>query len=408
MAVSLIQTPSTTKATPAYNENWFIAESDQTGQPNFKFTVNIDDSISGSTWTEQIEPVYGTNRIYFDAAAYAEKYMVNFFEGNTYGWQMCVDAYRPIRVQIGETYGTPATFYPPPASGSVTYNVWNAGLDTQTFAYYNADNYVFNQLTSNYVFLTSVDSTYKVFNDRSHYLYFLGTVGNITDLASISITTYDSNGGFIATSTIDRPSYSTGLIQHQYQCIDIGVKGLTNIPLGLVTGAYPIITPSVAYYQLSIPASPRPLKLGTFTIECSPKYTVYSLHYLNQKGGYDTLHCNKVSEKTSTKTATTFKQNPWNEVSNVMTYNPSMMLEKTQGITVTDSLKLNSDWLTQEEFDRHRDLFASTDIRLDLGSSTPNIAVKITNGNYIQKNNDRLRMLSFDLSYTFNNHRQRG
>jgi hypothetical protein len=405
MAVTLIQTPSTTKATPAYNENWFIAESDQTGQPNFKFTVSIIDVNTGTTWTEQIEPVYGTNRIYFDAGAYAEKYMVNFFEGNTYGWQMCTDAYRPIDVKIGETYGTPPTYY---SGSNTTHFVWNAGLDTQTFAYYNADNYVFNELIPNYVFLTSVDSTYKVFDDRSNYLYFLGTVGNITDLPYITITTYDANGGFIGTSTIDRPSYSTGNYSDQYQCIDIGVKGLTNIPSGLVSGAYPIITSSVASYQLSIPASPRPLKLGTFTITCNPRYTVYTLHYLNQKGGYDTLHCNKVSEKTSTKTATTFKRNTWNEVSNVMTYNPSMMLEKTQGITVTDSLKLNSDWLTQEEFDRHRDLFASTDIRLDLGSSTPNIAVKITNGNYIQKNSDRLRMLSFDLSYTFNNHRQRG
>lgn len=407
MAVTLIQTPSTTKVTPAYNENWFIAESDETAQPNFKFTVYIVDNIASVSWTEQIEPIYGTNRIHFDAGAYVEKYMVNYFNGNTYGWQNCVDAYREIRVSIGETYGTPATYYPPPSSGIVTYNVWNGGLDTQTFAYYNADDYLYNQSTSNFKLLTTVGGL-KVYEDRSNYLYFLGTVGNTADLPSISIATYNANGGFIGTSTIARPSYTTGLIGDQYQCIDIGVKGLTSIASGLVTGVYPIITSSVASYEIQIPASPRPIKFGLNTITCNPKYTVYSLHYLNQKGGYDTLHCTKVSEKTSTKSATTFKQNPWNEVSNVMTYNPSMMLEKTQGITITDSLKLNSDWLTQEEFDRHRDLFASTDIRLDLGSSTPNIAVKITNGNYIQKNNDRLRMLSFDLSYTFNNHRQRG
>ena len=404
MAVTLIQTPSTTKVTPAYNENWFIAESDETGQPNFKFTVNIDDSISGSTWTEQIEPVYGTNRIYFDAGAYAEKYMVNFFNGNTYGWQKCVDAYRPIRVQIGETYGTPATFYPPPTSGTITYNVWNGGLDTQTFAYYNADDYLYNQTTSNYKYLTAIGDL-NVYEDRSNYVYFLGTVGNTTDLPQLRIRTFDANGNIIGNSAINRPSSTTGLIADQYQCIDIGVKGLTSIASGLVTGAYPIITSSVASYTVREFVNTGLIRCF---IKCNPKYTVYSLHYLNQKGGYDTLHCTKVSEKTSTKSATTFKQNPWNEVSNVMTYNPSMMLEKTQGITITDSLKLNSDWLTQEEFDRHRDLFASTDIRLDLGSSTPNIAVKITNGNYIQKNNDRLRMLSFDLSYTFNNHRQRG
>ena len=407
MAVTLIQTPSTTKITPAYNENWFIAESDETAQPNFKFRVDILDMISGSTWTEQIEPIYGTNRIHFDAGAYAEKYMVNYFNGNTYGWQNCVDAYRPMRIDIGETYGTTPTYYPP--SGSTLYHVWNAGLDTQTYAYYDANNYLYDATTANYKFLTKTGN-FKVFDDRSNYLYFIGTIGNTTDLPSLLINTYDASGTLIGTSYIDRPNYTTGLYDDQYQCIDIGVKGLTNIPSGLVTGTYPIITSSVASYEIRTYYSviDQDSFVSMNYITCNPKYTVYTLHYLNQKGGYDTLHCTKVSEKTSTKTVTTFKQNPWNEVSNVMTYNQSMMLEKTQGVTLTDSLKLNSDWLTQEEFDLHRDLFASTDIRLDLGSSTPNISVKITNGNYIQKNNDKLRMLSFDLSYTFNNHRQRG
>lgn len=401
MAVALIQTPSTTKVTPAYNENWFIASSTQSAQPNFKFTVKITDVATSTQWTEQIEPVYGTNKIYFDAGAYAEKYMVNFFDDNSYGWQKCVNAYRQITVNIGETYGSTPTY----ASGTdLTYNVWNGGLDTQTFAYYNADDYLYNQTTSNYKYLTAVGDL-NVYEDRSNYVYFLGTVGNTTDLPQLRIRTFDANGNIIGNSTIARPNATTGLIGDQYQCIDIGVKGLTSIASGLVTGAYPIITSSVASYTVRELVNTGLIRCF---IKCNPKYTVYSLHYLNQKGGYDTLHCTKVSEKTSTKSATTFKQNPWNEVSNVMTYNPSMMLEKTQGITITDSLKLNSDWLTQEEFDRHRDLFASTDIRLDLGSSTPNIAVKITNGNYIQKNNDRLRMLSFDLSYTFNNHRQRG
>ena len=401
MAVSLLQTPSTTKVTPAYNENWFIASSTQTAQPNFKFTVKITDVATSTQWTEQIEPVFGTNKIYFDAGAYAEKYMVNFFDDNSYGWQKCVDAYRKITVNIGETYGSTPTY----ASGTnLTYNVWNAGLDTQTFAYYNADNYLYNQTTSNYKYLTAIGDL-NVYEDRSNYVYFLGTVGNTTDLPQLRIRTFDVNGNIIGNSTITRPSATTGLIADQYQCIDIGVKGLTSIASGLVTGAYPIITSSVASYTVREFVNTGLIRCF---IKCNPRYTVYTLHYLNQKGGYDTLHCTKVSEKTSTKSATTFKQNPWNDVSNVMTYNPSMMLEKTQGITITDSLKLNSDWLTQEEFDRHRDLFASTDIRLDLGSSTPNIAVKINNGNYIQKNSDRLRMLSFDLSYTFNNHRQRG
>ena len=405
MAVSLLQNPSTTKVTPAYNENWFIASSNQTAQPNFKFTVKVTDVTTSTQWTEQVEPVYGTNKIYFDAAAYAEKYMVNFFSGNTYGWQKCVNSYRKITVNIGETYGSTPTY----ASGTdLTYNVWNAGLDTQTFAYYNADDYLYNQTTSNYKYLTAIGDL-NVYNDRSNYVYFLGTVGNTTDLPQLRIRTFDVDGNILSNSSIARPSATTGLIADQYQCIDIGVKGLTNIASGLVTGTYPILPVGTASYTVREFTNTGLIRCF---IKCEPRYTVYTLHYLNQKGGYDTLHCSKVSEKTSTKSATTFKQNPWNEVftfpTSVMVYNPSMMLEKTQGITVTDSLKLNSDWLTQTEFDRHRDLFASTDIRLDLGSSTPNIAVKITNGNYIQKNNENRRMLSFDLSYTFNNHRQRG
>jgi len=53
-------------------------------------------------------------------------------------------------------------------------------------------------------------------------------------------------------------------------------------------------------------------------------------------------------------------------------------------------------------------LFSSPDVKLDLGSAQGYASVKVTNGTYVSKNNDKLRNLTFDLLFTHNNQRQKG
>lgn len=91
-----------------------------------------------------------------------------------------------------------------------------------------------------------------------------------------------------------------------------------------------------------------------------------------------------------------------------MTLDPALMTEKIQGVTIQDNLILNSDWLTDAEFVLHKDLFTSTDVRLDVGSTTTYKGVKVTQTGYTTKVNKKMRNYVIELSYTHTNHRQRG
>jgi hypothetical protein len=403
MAITIQSSP--TSPTPAYNENWVVATSSQTAQPNFYYTIILTDVTGSHVYdTENIKPD-PNNKLKLDLQSWVQLLMRNYIPVNLYGWKKCADATRKFRFNIGETYDVlgVATYF---AGSNTDYITWNARVDEQFMAPYSANYFTYDSSIPNIKYLTTLPN--KTYIDRSQYLYVL-CQANVNELTEIAITTYDAAGNILGYYFINRPDSSTGLYSDNYQCIDVGYKGLLGITAPFVTafiGTYPIITPSVASYNVYNPSAAESIQ--TITIECNPKYEVYSLHYLNSKGGYQTLHCNLAATLSSTKTTTSFKKSGWSLVSNVMTLDPALNGEKTQSVTIQDKLQLNSDWLTDAEFALHKDLFASTDVRLDIGSTTTYKGVKVTQTGYTTKNTDRLRNYQIDLDYTHQNHRQRG
>jgi hypothetical protein len=91
-----------------------------------------------------------------------------------------------------------------------------------------------------------------------------------------------------------------------------------------------------------------------------------------------------------------------------MTLDYSVAVEQPTIVNVQNGLKLNSDWVTKAELIKYKDLFSSPDVKLDLGTAQGYASVKVTNGTYVSKNNDKLKNLTFDLLFTHNNQRQKG
>lgn len=399
MAVTVQSQPAIYQ--PSYNNQWFVATSTQIAQPNFKYRVIVTDLLTGLSYTED----YTQNpagELELDTAEFSKLNMANYLPVNLFGWNKCTDASRKIRVNIGEYYGTTPVYY---AGANIDYIVWNGSLELFDLSTYLVTDYVYDLggSTYPYPFLTTPPS--KTYEDRSAYLYALVQEGATTFLGTILVTTYNSVGTILGTYQINRPDYNTGLYTDQYQCIDVGYKGMLGISSGLVTvitGVYPIITSSVAYYTIQDGS-----QTFTINIDCSP-YDVYTLHYLNRKGGYNTLHCDLIHDLNSTKTSTSFKKSPWSRVGYVKTLDPSGAVEKTLSVQVQDGLRLRSNFITQAEIDLHKDLFASPDVRLDLGSTVAYKSVKITNGTYTQENFDLCRNLEFDLLFSHTNSRQKG
>jgi hypothetical protein len=345
------------------------------------------------------------NRLVMDLQAYVQLLMVNYIPVNLYGWQKCTNATRKFRFNVGETYdvlGTPTYF----AGIDKDYITWNAGVDKQYIAPYSPNYFCYDSSIPNLVYLTLLPS--KTYKDRSQYLYVL-CQENIGELNKIDIFTYDAAGSLLGNYSINRPDAGTGLFSDNYVAIDVGYKGLLGITAPFVTvnsGTYPIITSNVASYVIKNGDTNDVIK--TITIECNPKFEVYTLHYLKANGSYETLHCNLAATLSSSKTTTSFKKSGWSLISNVMTLDPALNSEKIQSVTIQDKLQLNSDWLTDAEFALHKDLFTSTDVRLDIGNTTTYKGVKVTQTSYTTKNTDRLRNYQIDLDYTHQNFRQRG
>ena len=385
---------------PCYNNQWFVASSTNTGQPNFKYYIVVTDFITGYSVTEKFLP-NPSGKLQFDASKFSELLMTNYIPVNVYGFQQN-SSIRKIRVNIGEIYGStlPGTI----TSGTnIDYIVWNGSLELLKFSQYNSKNYTWDLSTNpnlNYPVLLSDLADDYTFNNRSNYLYWMMLEGQ-TDLPKIYVRTYDATGTVLNTFTITN-SVSTGSYETNMVCIDVGKKGIDGINSSWLT--------SVEYYDImaEINSNLAPFKVKRYTIKCSPRFDVYTLHYLSTTGAYETLHCSKVSELNSTKTSTTFKRSPWTNVSNVMTLDYSVAVEQPTIVNVQNGLKLNSDWVTKAELLKYKDLFSSPDVKLDLGTAQGYASVKVTNGTYVSKNNDKLKNLTFDLLFTHNNQRQKG
>ena len=149
MAVTLRSQPQA--YTPVYNPQWFVATSNQTAQPNFRYTVVLTDVISSGTVTKDVDPdPSGYFRL--DVGSFAEQYMTQLCPSGLYGFRVNTGGVRQIRVNIGETYGTTPTYY---AGSNVTYYAWNASLPFLEFQSYSYTNYVYDRASSRLRYLTS-------------------------------------------------------------------------------------------------------------------------------------------------------------------------------------------------------------------------------------------------------------
>ena len=404
MAITILSKPTDALYygyVPCYNNQWFVASSSQTASANFKYYIVVTDLLSGYSVTEKFLP-NPSGKLQFDASKFSELLMTNYIPVNQYGFQQNTSI-RKIRVNIGEIYGStlPGTIY---TGTNIDYIVWNGSLEMLTFSQYNSKNYTWDLSTTpnlNYPVLLSDLADDYTFNNRSNYLYWMVLEGQ-TDLPKIYLRTYNAAGSVLNTYTITNGYNSTGAYQTNMVCIDVGKKGIDGINASYLVG--------VEYYDIMAEVSSElsPFKIKRYTIKCSPRFDVYTLHYLSTTGAYETLHCSKVSELNSTKTSTTFKRSPWTNVSNVMTLDYSVAVEQPTIVNVQNGLKLNSDWVTKAELIKYKDLFSSPDVKLDLGTAQGYASVKVTNGTYLSKNNDKLKNLTFDLLFTHNNQRQKG
>lgn len=428
--ITVLQMPQA--YTPAYNPQWFKATSSNTGQPNFIYTVVLTDSISGESVTKNIDPDPNGYCV-FDAGSFAEQYLTQVNPSGLYGWQINTGALRNISVNIGETYGSPPIYY---AGSNNDYIVWNGSLDFLQFQNFNYLNHVYtysnniqlitNNHNPNYTWNPSPSPEYysndeTVTADRSSYLYFISTLYNAPE--KISVVGFDNNGNLLGSTVIGNFSVSgTSNYYDLYQFIDLGYDGLNNMPGGqIMSGTYPIPVSTYDYWIVFdesswLPANPNPFgapyvyPLKRYNKVCTPRYDVYTIHYLCPEGSFETQPCIKLSLKKSEVTKGYYSKIPY-EYSGTgpISYTYGVSVDNVLSSTIKDRIVVNTDWLTETEITQLKDAISAPIIYVDKGDTGGYVAMKMITNTYDEKKkfNEQMLSASFELEYTHVNIRQR-
>jgi hypothetical protein len=414
MAITINQFPS--DYTPAFNPQWIEATSTQIASSGFMYRVVCTDLITSTSQTYNILQRPTTGELVFPAHVFSENFISHYVPNNEYGWQKCTNASRKIRINVGEYYG--GVYYP---GTNRDYIIWNGVLRALDWTSYSSANFVYNSDNSNVVYLSSLSPSagYELqsavtYSDKSHFLYTLGQTAG--DAQSLTIKTYDVSGTLLGTSYIANPYEASYTYTDKYLCIDVGYKGLSQIPSLLVTGTYPIITASVSYYTiedvslLGSPSAATQTPLIRLDIECEPTFTVYTLHYLAKSGNFETLHFNKMSELKERAEKNTYRVNPNTLASNTYSYSKFSQWEKTISSTGTESLMLNTDWMSEAQVAGHREIITSPLVYIDYGSTTGLVPCKVlTSDILVNKNyNNKLFGMTLEVEPTYKNNYQRG
>lgn len=430
MAITTAQYPST--YSPAYSPQWFRSSSNQIAQPNFSYRVVITDLLSGVSAYEYPPARPDNNELWINVQGYVEPFMKQIIPQGNFGWTKNEHAFRKIKVNIGERYEVASVLTEFPGS-DYDYYVWNGVLNFRQYPTYSENNYMYdNTVTANYlsndkgigyIYQSSASGFYinerKTYKDRSSYLYVANKYGynSGTDIEKITIYGYNGNT-LISTTEVTNPLYNTNDYTKYYSFIDVGYRGLANMPVGQCSGTYPIPVANMTHYEIydtssNLPTSTPPAAeyiypIVKYKIDCESKFDVITVHYLAKLGQFETFNFSKVSERNSSSQKTSYGKYPFDLYSGVITYPEYEGIDKVLSVEERQTIKVTSDWLTESQVRSLKELFTSPLVYIDLGDSWT--SVKMVNNSYVEKRkyNNKLISVQFELENNFTNSSQRG
>lgn len=380
MSVTISGTPQS--ITPAYNENMFVATSTQVAQPNFRFRCELQDSTLTTFATVEVFPDANNNML-FDAHRIVENYVTsNPTLTAMTELTMCSASYKYYRLKVTERYGATLSNH---ASG-VTSGIYafNASMRWRDFVSYNLTNY-FIKSGNTVNFLTNCPDNQNIYANENAYLHFGVAENTLAKYARIR--TYNSADTLL----------QTVLITNNYWNISLNDAGrFMKMPTGwnlnsiatLASGSQPIITASVASWVIDIVQSDGTTALTetkTFTAqtECTP-HNSYRVHFLNVLGGFDSFtfnrgHTNKekIEKKTFEPVYGSISGGAWS-------YSVTEQRKKDFYIESEETLKLQSDWITEAQSLWLRELVESPEIYYE--DSGVLYSAHIKNADYSVKN----------------------
>lgn len=405
MAITLIQTPAT--HTPCFNDQWFTATSNQTAQPNFQFYVTVTVHYhDGTSYTTAVEPeainTPPDGILRFNARSYAENYIKNFIQ-YTSGWSTCTNGVLKMVVNVGERYGagTPVVY----SGANTTYYTWNAGLSFVEESGYSAATYVAS-VGSTFPILNRYPET-RCSNYSKNFLYILADGDNVIQKARVHS---DDGVGGLAFFDIANPVVASGNWYDRYLRLNVSPYSLA------ILGTTNWVAAEGTTYRIDLYDTGGTIRKSvsfTYTTICT-KFFRYGMYYLNSYGAFDHCLFEMISEESYTAEKTKVRHTPYYDPtgSGAMSYSASQATSFTYSTAYNKTLKLRTDYITEDQSETLKDLIYSPVAYLDEIEGTYTLFYPVNNADtkYVRNRyfNNKLVTLEANVDLAHTNYKQKG
>ena len=398
MAITILANPKT--FAPVYNKMEYLISSTNVAEPNFAYLVDIYINGSGTKTVRLRIPLrpsdsYGK----VDIHRVLESALTSNVGSPTgvAGTYNASDSSLSYIVEFGEEYGTTVVQYPNEET-DISRKAFNASLEKRPFINWDVTEYELDGITKK--FLTNMPDNNKVSIDSHGWLYYLDDPA----ITFINVNVFDLNGSPLAGAKIDVTASSSDI-----QFVPSSPASLNNIDVAnLLVGAQPIIDSTVGSYEIQARGVGSYSETRTFVIEESCKYNTNTLIFQNNLGAFDSFTFYLGDMSTTAIERKDMKVNVDTVVNNDIVYSMNEREKVTYYTKKSETIKLMSDWISEEESNWLLELMSSPEIYLQEGNELTAVA-KIKATNYTKKKvvRDKLFKIDVELELGYDDYRQR-
>lgn len=400
MAISAIQTPD--NLSPIGNPLDIVVDSTNKGNTDFRYILTIS---TGGSIVARLKAVpigvdgYGVfdvSQVLGDQVTY--KWQP--FSGRVY--TNATESYTEFQFDVGEEYkdgsGNWVTTLNVTTLDPKTFT--NMSLPHQEWVTYNSNR--FTQLPSD--FLTDSPSVVDVWEDEN---YFLNRLTNTTSFQQLLITTVDFNDTILGEYTVPFSNDTVAMLS-------VGPNTLnnaTNTDLSVVSGPLDPINENVKYYNIRLQDSiqDETSPLVRINVKRCGQYSEHKvrLFFLNYYGAFDSVSFDMKNYKRTRMNRQRYRQGKGSLSGIGVSYETYDRETTDFKVEYDTEYELNSDWLTDKEFQWLEQLVTSPVVFYQ-SSEWGLVACNITDNEYRtrRKQNNKTNQLNLRVGLSLKNQRQ--
>jgi hypothetical protein len=230
---------------------------------------------------------------------------------------------------------------------------------------------------------------------RSAKFCFIPFLPTDDSSVTLSIKSYNSNGLIGTLTQAYSPPATSSNIQQLFNISPVAINAHTP---GFINDAIDYYT--VEFQTTNIIDD----SLYRFDLVCEPRYEVFSIHFLNRFGGFESRDFTKVSRKTIDIEKSEFGKLPYTmDASGVISYkNSNNVYNETRSVYASqyrEKMVLNTDLLTDGEYLWMADLILSPMVYIEMDGYFIPIALNGNNYEFRKSINDKLTNLTINIEF---------